>query len=78
MWGGYPYIERDRTRWGVSASEAMGWDRHLRSTKEVTGYQFGALDGEIGHVDDFIVDDETWAIRYLVVATKNWCLGKRF
>ena len=32
MCGGYPYIVRDRTRWGVSASEEMRWDRHLRST----------------------------------------------
>jgi hypothetical protein len=77
MWGGNPYILRDRSRWGLAASEAMGWDRHLRSSNEVTGYHFAALDGEIGHVDDFIVDDETWAIRYLVVATKNWWPGKK-
>jgi len=31
--GGYPYIVRDRTRWGLSASKKMGWNRHLRSTK---------------------------------------------
>jgi hypothetical protein len=56
---------------------AMGWDPHLRSTDEVTGYHLVALDGEIGHVDDFIIDDETWAIRYLVVATRNWWPGKK-
>jgi hypothetical protein len=77
MWGGYPYIVRDRTKWGVSTSREMGWDRHLRSTYEVTGYHLLALDGEIGHVDDFIIEDETWAIRYLVVATKNWWPGKK-
>jgi len=77
MWGGNPYIVRDRSRWGVAASKAMDWDRHLRSTHEVTGYHLLALDGEIGHVDDFIIDDETWAIRYLVVATKNWWPGKK-
>jgi hypothetical protein len=77
MWGGNPYILRDRSRWGVAGSEAMGWDRHLRSTDEVEGYHLAALDGEVGHVDDFILDDETWAIRYLVVATKNWWPGKR-
>jgi hypothetical protein len=77
MWGGYPYIVRDRTKWGLSASEKMHWDRHLRSTHEVTGYHLLARDGEIGHVDDFIIDDETWAIRYLVVATKNWWPGKK-
>jgi hypothetical protein len=54
-----------------------GWDRHLRSTNEVTGYHLSALDGEIGHVDDFIVDDATWSIRYLVVATRNWWPGKK-
>jgi hypothetical protein len=59
------------------ASEITGWDPHLRSTHEVTGYHFHALDGEIGHVDDFIIDDDTWAIRYLVVATKNWWPGKK-
>jgi hypothetical protein len=77
MWGGYPYIVRDRTSWGVSTSKEMGWDRHLRSTHEVTGYHLLALDGEIGHVDDFILDDDTWAIRYLVVATKNWWPGEK-
>jgi len=55
----------------------MGWDPHLRSTHEVIGYHLLAIDGEIGHVDDFIIDDETWAIRYLVVATKNWWPGKK-
>ena len=77
MWGSNPYILRDRSRWGLAASEAMGWDRHLRSSHEVTGYRLKALDGEIGHVDDFIIDDETWAIRYLIVSTKNWWPGKK-
>jgi len=76
-WGGHPYIERDRANWRLSASEEMGWDRHLRSSNEVTGYHLSARDGEIGHVDDFIIDDETWTIRYLVVATKNWWPGKK-
>jgi hypothetical protein len=26
---------------------------------------------------DFIIDDKTWAIRYLIVDTKNWLPGKR-
>jgi hypothetical protein len=77
MWGSYAHLELDRTRRGSPASEAMGWDPHLRSTHEVIGYHLLAIDGEIGHVDDFIIDDETWAIRYLVVATKNWWPGKK-
>ncbi|MEP6704398.1 MAG: PRC-barrel domain-containing protein, partial [Acidobacteriota bacterium] len=34
-------------------------------------------DGEIGHVEDFVIDDETWAIRYLVIDTRNWWPGKK-
>ena|ERR1039457_6016727 len=35
------------------------------------------IDGEIGHVDVFIIDDKTWAIRYLVVNTHKWWPGKK-
>jgi hypothetical protein len=49
----------------------------LRSTHAVNGYSIQALDGELGHVEDFIVDDETWAIRYLIVNTGTWWPGKR-
>ncbi len=51
-------------------------DHHLRSMKEVVGYRIQGTDEEIGHVQDLIVDDQTWAIRYLVVDTKNWWFGK--
>jgi hypothetical protein len=36
-----------------------------------------ASDGEIGHVEDYLIDDQTWAIRYLIVDTKDWLPGKR-
>ena len=49
----------------------------LRSIKNLYGKKLGASDGEIGHVEDFIIDDKTWAIRYLIVDTKNWLAGKR-
>lgn len=52
-------------------------DPHLRSTREVTGYQIQASDGDIGHVADFIVDDDLWVIRYLVIDTRNWLPGKK-
>jgi len=51
-------------------------DAHLRSAKDVTGYHIEATDGAIGHVKDFLVDDETWEVRYMVVATANWWPGK--
>ena len=52
-------------------------DSHLRSGEAVTGYNIEAADGEIGHVDGFVVDDEAWAIRYMEVATRNWWPGKK-
>jgi hypothetical protein len=47
-------------------------DSHLRSSKEVTGYGIDATDGSFGHVEDFIFDDQSWTIRYLVIDTKNY------
>ena len=41
------------------------------------GYHIAATDGDIGHVEDFLVDDTTWAIRYMVVDTSNWWFGKK-
>lgn len=60
-------LERD-----VKAAEV-----HLRSSAHVTGYEIQATDDSIGHVQDFVFDDETWAIRYLVVDTRNWWPGGR-
>jgi hypothetical protein len=52
-------------------------DPALRSVEEVTGYYVHASDGEIGHVADFLVEDDDWSIHYLVVDTKNWWPGKK-
>ena len=38
-------------------------------------YHIEATDGDIGHVQNLLVDEETWAIRYMVVDTNNWWLG---
>jgi len=62
---------------GKTAVLERSADVHLRSTKDVAGYHIHAMDGSIGHVDDFILDDENWAIRFLVVDTKNWLPGKK-
>jgi len=43
----------------------------------VSGHHVEASDGEIGHVEDFLVDDRTWAIRYLIVDTRDWLPGKK-
>ena len=59
-----------------SASVARDGDPHLRSLAAVVGYHIQAKDGPIGHVENFLVDDDTWGIRYLVIDTKNWWPGK--
>ena len=50
-------------------------DPHLRSCDAITGYHLHASDGEIGHVCGMLIDDETWAVRYLIVDTSNWWVG---
>lgn len=78
MWGSYPGLMRDRKNHNESTRpEKASWDPHLRSTHNVSDYHIQAKDGEIGHVEDFIIDDETWAIRYLMVDTVNWWPGKK-
>ncbi len=52
-------------------------DQNLRSTEVVTGYHIHASDGEIGHVEDFLIEDMDWSIHYIVVDTKNWWPGER-
>jgi hypothetical protein len=37
-------------------------DPHLRSVRKVTGYYIRANDDDIGHVEEFLVEDESWVI----------------
>jgi hypothetical protein len=48
----------------------------LRSVRHMTGYHLQASDDSMGHVEDFLLDDKSWAIRYLVVDTRNWLPGR--
>jgi hypothetical protein len=77
MWGAYPFIVHDPEEWKEYTQGEKTWDPYLRSTHDVTGHHIQAADGEIGHVEDFIIDDETWAIRYLIIDTRNWWPGKK-
>ena len=52
-------------------------DVHLKTTTAVVGYAIQTEDGTIGHVKDVLVDDRTWAIRYLVVDTEDRWAGKK-
>jgi len=53
-----------------------GADGHLRATEQIIGFHIKATDGEIGHVDDLLIDEDSWRISYLVVDTSNWIGGK--
>jgi len=48
----------------------------LRSSDEVRGYSIDAIDGDIGHVEDFILEKPGWTIRYLEIDTRDWLPGK--
>jgi hypothetical protein len=48
----------------------------LHKMTKIRGLHLHAVDGEIGHVDDFLFDEATWTIRYLVVDTSNWIGGR--
>ncbi len=61
----------------IADAERRGDDVHLRSVVAVTGYHIHASDGEIGHVETFLIEDADWSIRYLAVDTKNWWPGKK-
>jgi uncharacterized protein YrrD len=60
----------------ATAGAADTMTTSIFSGKEIRGYHIHALDGEIGHVDDFIIDEETWSVRYLQIDTSNWIGGK--
>ena len=76
-WGNYPIIIRDREKQNAPNLGGKTWNPRLRSTREVADYHIKATDGEIGHVEDYIIDDETWGICYLVVDTRNWLPGRK-
>ena len=54
---------------------ARGDDPHLRSCRAIERYYIHAIDGDIGHVESLLVEDDGWAIRYLLVNTSDWWLG---
>jgi hypothetical protein len=78
-WGPSPFILRDlsKDRPLDGTDGKRHWDSHLRSTAAIKGYHVAATDGVLGHVNDFIIDDETWSIRYLVIHTGSWWTGNK-
>lgn len=75
--GGHGLIRRYNLQESPYSENEPAYDPHLRSMDEVIGYNIQARDGEIGHVETFIIDDADWSIMYLVVDTRNWLPGKK-
>ena len=80
-WGGVGFtppppadnpVERE-----VAEMERQQGDPHLPSAREVIGYYVAATDGDIGHVEDLLIDDASWMIRHLVIDTRNWLPGRK-
>jgi len=70
---GHSTVEPTNSKPGENESS----DPHLRSAKAVIGYQVQASDEAIGHVTDFVLDDETWLIQHVIVDTGHWLSEKR-
>ena len=75
--GAEPVDEQDNDLSRESAQYQNTWDPNLRSTGDMRGHNIQASDGEIGYVEDFIIEDKTWVIRYLIINTRNWWPGKK-
>jgi hypothetical protein len=58
-------------------SIAQNDDPHLRSWEKVKGYKVQGADEDIGHITDFLVDEQTFAIRYVIVQTSDWWFGNQ-
>jgi hypothetical protein len=75
--GYHPRVAHHRAQWKEFLAGDEAWHPFLRSTNDVSGYRIRASDEEIGYVDDFVIEDDTWAIRYLIVDTENWLAGRK-
>ena len=90
---GYPYYWGGVGVWGAEAlpgplyakrrdldevaPEISEEGSNLRSAEEVRGYHIAATDNDIGHVEDFLLDDQSWTIHYMIVDTRNWLPGRK-
>lgn len=73
----YPSMARPPHAGDPEAACTYPAGMQLRSTEQTSGYEVQAIDHGIGQVQDFVFDDESWQIRYLVVDTRSWWPGGR-
>lgn len=60
---------------GEAGADAPPRDPHLRSVREVRGYRLATAEGEIGHLEDLVVDDGHWVVDHLLANTRGWFSG---
>lgn len=72
-----PDVPQDALQDGPGSGRRREGDPHLRSAREVTGYYIHATDGDLGHVEDLLIDPGDWLVRYFEVDTRNWWPGKK-
>lgn len=68
-----PYVNKLAQELDVRQHESA--DGNLRSARAVTGYGLRATDGDLGHVEDFLIDQQDWAIHYLITDPRSWWPG---
>ncbi len=72
---GVPFATDVPVNVAPSIRTAPDGDPRLRSGRAVAGYHIDALDGSIGHVEDYLIDDQSWTISYVIIDTRNWLPG---
>ena len=78
LWGmsGYPSLPQETVPSDGRMDFVHPNDPDLRSAKAVTDFDIESMDGPLGHVTDFKVDDRSWAISDIVVESGHWYHGK--
>ncbi len=71
LWGETRELAAEQTGYGL----ADAGDPDLRSIAALTGYHIEATDGAIGHLENLLLSDEDWTVRYLIIDTRNWWPG---
>lgn len=86
LWGAgfYPdglVLENDKLNESAKGAKAKAYEKyqnndpHLRSWDKVKGFVVNGSDGEIGHIQDLLIDEQTFAIRYVIVRANDWWIG---
>jgi sporulation protein YlmC with PRC-barrel domain len=73
----YPLAEKSPVVQEVPADPRQNGHQYLQNGTAVLGHAIQTEEGDIGRVEDVLVDDKAWAIRYMVVDAKNWWPGKK-